>query len=46
METIKELAIDALILIAGLVIVTAEGVSKRGLSCGGNRVKVSVEAKP
>lgn len=43
MDTLKEWAVDLLILLAGLVIVTAEGISERGLSCGGNQVKVAAE---
>lgn len=43
METLKDLVVDVLILLAGLVIVTAEGVHERGLSCGGNQVKVTAK---
>lgn len=46
METLKEMAIDVLILIIGMMIVTAEGVSQRGLSCGGNGTEISAKAKP
>ena len=36
MDTIKEIVIDALILLAGLIIVSAEGVASKakGVSCG------------
>lgn len=35
METLKDVLVDVLILLAGLVIVTAEGIPKRGVSCDG-----------
>jgi len=36
METLKEIVIDVLILVAGIVIITAEGAynNAKGLSCG------------
>lgn len=41
MDTLKDIVVDVLILLAGLVIVTAEGVSERGLSCGGNQSQIT-----
>jgi len=46
MDTVKEFAVDVLILLAGLVIVTAEGISERGLICDGARVETAAQAKP
>lgn len=46
METLKDIAFDILILLAGLVIVTAEGIAEGGVSCDGNQPTVSAEAKP
>lgn len=43
METLKDLLVDVLILIAGLVIVTAEGISQRGVSCGGNQIQAAAK---
>lgn len=46
METLKEIAIDALILLSAWFLITAEGVSlqAKGLSCG--NVRVEAPAKP
>jgi len=46
METLKEIAYDVLVVLAGLLIVTAEGISTgaKGLSCG--RVETSAQAHP
>jgi hypothetical protein len=47
MESLKELAIDAVILVVTLFAVTAGGMAQhaRGLSCGG-QVQTSSQAKP
>lgn len=46
METVKDIVVDVVILLAGLIIVTAEGISERGVvSCDGNRAEVS-QVKP
>lgn len=43
METLKELAVDVLVVLAGLIIITAEGAVNhaKGLSCG--RVETSAQ---
>lgn len=45
METLKEILIDLLIVVAAWVIVTAEGVYDKGLSCG-DRTEVTAQAEP
>ena len=46
MESLKELAVDALIVLLGIVIITAQGAVNhaKGLSCG--RIETSAQAKP
>jgi hypothetical protein len=46
METLKELCIDALILLAGLLIMSASNIvsGAKGLTCG--RVETSAQARP
>lgn len=46
METVKEVILDLFILLAGLIIVSAEGVAThaKGLSCG-QEAQVRVEAR-
>lgn len=52
METVKEVVVDLLILLAGLIIVSAEGVAShaKGLSCGQESAQVRAstpeEAQP
>lgn len=46
MDTLKDLAVDVLLLLAGLVIVTAEGVSTRGVSCDGRPAAAAKASKP
>jgi hypothetical protein len=46
MDTVKELLIDALILLAGLLIMSASGIANtaKGLTCG--RVETSAQTRP
>lgn len=45
-DTLKEIAIDFLIVVAGVIIITAQGAFDRakGLSCG--RAETAEQAKP
>lgn len=44
METLKEVVVDAALIFAAWLIVTAGGVYERGMSCGGNRNQIHTEA--
>lgn len=48
METLKELVVDLLILLAGLIIVSAEGVATnaKGVSCGSGIEAPAQAGKP